>query len=887
VLGGLFYGLWPRRIEFVVILAAGVTFGAYKIIAPLGRGGMGEVYRARDSRLGREVALKILREDGAADPDRLRRFEQEARAASSLNHPNIVVVYEVGDATLPGESQVARYLAMELLEGAPLTALLSRERIPLKRFLDLAYQLADGLARAHESGIVHRDLKPSNVVVSSDWRVKILDFGLAKLKRTPGEDSSAAPTADETVTTPGAVLGTVGYMSPEQARGEPAAAPSDQFSLGCIFYEMLTGRRPFAGKSEAETLSAILRDDPSPIEEFNPNVPPPVRWLVERCLAKSPGDRFVSTRDLARDIQTFREHSSEAIARVLSAAPRVQRRRRFLRIAAFASVLLLGSAGALVVTNLLGSRPEPDFRRLTFRRGVVWRALFVPNSEAILYSASWEGAPTRSYLTLPESSGNDRSLDSEAQLPMAYSRDGSQVLVLLGRSRAAINARGTLAWWPALGGKPRPILQNAGWADWSDLSRRLAVVRDTGAERTLDVRTADGTLERSVFRTSGGISYVRFSPDGTRIAFIHHPSRYDDGGEVRIAETDRPVSRPLTPKFESCVGLDWNERSGDIWFTASRANPYSSTLWKVSPTGDLHPIHALPDFFALQDVSSSGNRCLLISISGGMGMFVRRGGGVPRDLTWLGSSGVTDISPDGKSLLFVDGGASEKSHGTWMRPIDGGVAVRLGDGLPGKFSPDGRFVVALTPQRSGPAQVVLIPVEAGATRQLTFSQADNSFPSFAGPDTVLFVRSEAGRSDIWKVGTDGAGARSLGAEGCDIPSASPAGFEFLCRCGDTKGALYVFPIEGGPGRKLYELPAGKTINYARWSGTGAQIFAVTRDLQRLTIDAASGRILSTESVELDAIGSDSLRYAAFSSDASIQAYSFERFSSGLYLVGGL
>jgi hypothetical protein len=220
--------------------------------------------------------------------------------------------------------------------------------------------------------------------------------------------------------------------------------------------------------------------------------------------------------------------------------------------------------------------------------------------------------------------------------------------------------------------------------------------------------------------------------------------------------------------------------------------------------------------------------------------------------------------------------------------VDGGDAVRLGTASLGKFSPDGRSIVALTPQLSGPQQLVLIPVGPGTTRQLTFSRASHSTPSFAGPDTILFVRSDAGRSEVWRMATDGTGARSLGAEGCDVPSASPSGLSFLCRGGETKGALYVFPLNGGTGRKLYELPPGKTINYARWNGSGEQVFAVTRDLRFLTIEASSGRVLASESVNLgEAVGSDSLIGAAFSADATIQAFSFDRFSSGLYLADGL
>ena len=401
-----------------MIFSAGQSFGVYTILGPLGRGGMGEVYRARDTRLGREVALKVIREDSADDPGRASRFEQEARAASSLNHPNIVVIYEIGDAPLPGRAHPLRYLAMELLEGKPLSSFLTGEPIPLRRALDWASQLADGLARAHESGIVHRDLKPSNILVTAEGRVKILDFGLAKLREPLDRDTESPTAAGEALTSPGTVVGTAGYMSPEQTRGEVAEAASDQFSLGCILYEMLTGRLAFQGSSPVETLSAILRDEPAPIEQINPNVPAPIRWIVERCLAKAAGDRYVSTRDLARDLQTFRDHSSAGVVRAMPAA-RKQRRRRFLGAAAAAALLVVGGIAAVLVTRTWKPAPEPEFRRLTFRPGVVWRALFVPNSDNILYTASWQGAPARTFLTIPESSGTDRSLESETHLPMA------------------------------------------------------------------------------------------------------------------------------------------------------------------------------------------------------------------------------------------------------------------------------------------------------------------------------------------------------------------------------------------------------------------------------------------------------------------------------------
>jgi len=292
-------------------LSAGSRLGPYEIVGPVGAGGMGEVYRARDSRLGREVAIKVLPSALGSDPERLKRFEREARSASSLNHPNIVTIYDIGS-----ENAVS-YIAMELVQGEPLRAALTDGALPVKRLLQIGAQIAEGLARAHAAGIVHRDLKPENVMVTEDGLVKILDFGLAKL--TQPEGSSGGTTMAPTVsggTEEGIILGTVGYMSPEQATGGAIDYRYDQFSFGSILYEMSTGRRPFQRASAPQTLAAIIQDEPEPIAAINPTIPAPLRWIVERCLSKSPRGRYASTEDLARELSTVRDHLSEATSAI-------------------------------------------------------------------------------------------------------------------------------------------------------------------------------------------------------------------------------------------------------------------------------------------------------------------------------------------------------------------------------------------------------------------------------------------------------------------------------------------------------------------------------------------------------------------------------------------
>jgi hypothetical protein len=870
-----------------MILSPGESFGAYTILGPLGRGGMGEVYRARDNRLGRDVALKILPDEGADDPERIRRFEQEARAASALNHPNIVVIYETGEATPAGRDRPVRFLAMELLEGEPLNAILMGGALPIRRTLDYACQIADGLSRAHESGIVHRDLKPSNIVVTRDGHLKILDFGLAKLRPFSAEDKTLEVTTDPTLTSPGTLLGTVGYMAPEQVRSEPATPASDQFGFGCILFEMLTGRRPFQRASPAETLSAILRDEPPPIEALNPKVPAPLRWIVERCLSKTPRDRYASTRDMARDLLKLKEASTEAGFRSsISVALNAPRQRRALRLAGAALLLfLLAAGGSFLLWQKLRTFPPPTFQRLTFRHGVVWRALFAPSAGSILFTASWDGQPTRTYMTLPETAGLDRLLEAEPLVPMAFSPDGSEVLVLLEAFRVPhLLISGTLARMPALGGKPRRILDQAGWADWSRSGKLLAVVRHANGERILELRDADGTQPRELFRTRGAISFVRFSPDDRSIAFAHHPEVTQSGGEVRIVGLDGKSARAVTPEIDSCWGLDWNARTGEIWFTGTQG--HRSFLWAVTAAGRRREVYTFPEQLVLQSIQPASNRCLLTSEQQRGVLIVRSAGGPARDLSWLSYTRVTDLSPDRKRLLFVEEGPTPRTSGAYVRSIDGGDAVKLSDWLPGRFSPDGNWVVGLTNEL--PRQLALFPVEAGASRLLATPGMEASDPSFLDADTILFVGTASGARRVWRIRTDGSGLSPVGAPDCDFPQPNPGRNALVCEGGPGNRAIFLYPMDGGPGRKLHELSGARRFWYARFNARGDQIFAVASDREFFTFDAQTGRVVAQEILPTpQQEGYSELIDAIFDADAATQAYSLNVYASHLYLASGL
>ncbi len=499
----------------------GSRLGPYEIRERLGAGGMGEVFRARDTRLDRDVALKILPDAFALDPERVRRFEGEARAASALNHPNIVVVYDVGSA------ESLSYIAMELVEGKTLREALFAGPFPLKRVFDVSGQIASGLARAHEVGIVHRDLKPENVMVGTDGLVKILDFGLAK--RMPFEGDAGS--GKTTLTMEGSVVGTVGYMSPEQAQGQPVDFRSDQFSFGSILYEMASGNRAFKGKSPVETLAAIINEEPEPIERLNPRVPAPLRWIVERCLAKEPAARYASTQDLAQELKTVRDHLTElsgTSAAVLAIAPP---RLRLVSLL-MAVTVLAGFAAVYFLGKRAGDRPFPEFQRLTYRHGTVVSARFAPDGRTIVFGAAWDGAPIRLFSTRTDGRESTRLELADADV-VAVSSAG-EIAMLLGRPWAPISPWvGTLARAPLAGGAPRELTEAVACADWSPDGKSLAIVRRVGKTHRLEF-----PIGKILYETKEYIETLRLSPGGDRIAFLVRSLRRfgRDGGPFRPAQ---------------------------------------------------------------------------------------------------------------------------------------------------------------------------------------------------------------------------------------------------------------------------------------------------------------------------------------------------------------
>ncbi|MFY9551836.1 MAG: protein kinase, partial [Thermoanaerobaculia bacterium] len=852
----------------------------YEILAPLGAGGMGEVYRARDERLKRDVAIKVLPAELAADPERRGRFEREARSASALSHPNILTVFDIGavDSTV--------YIAMEMVDGGTLKDLVASGPVPVRKLLELSTQIAEGLAAAHAAGIVHRDLKPANVMVSKNGYVKILDFGLAKLVTPEDKEVSALQTAAGDPTRPGMVMGTIGYMSPEQAAGRTVDFRSDQFSFGSILYEMATGKRAFERGTTAETMTAIIREEPDSVAQVNPKVPAPVRWILERCLAKDADDRFGTTKDLARDLASVRDHLSEAAVatttdQTAAAAKAVRSKRRvwpwLLGAAALAGVFLAGR-------NTAPTPGPPAFKQLTFRRGAVSSARFAPDGSTIIYGAAWDGRPFEIYTSRPESP-ESRPFGLSGADVLSISPSGEMALSLTRHYVSVFAKSGTLARMSVAGGvAPREVQEDVQWADWSPDGANLAIVREAGIQSRLEY-----PIGKPLYETVGWISHPRVSPAGDLIAFLDHPIRGDDGGLVAVVDRSGK-RRALSGTVASLQGLAWSPGGGEVWFTGALVGG-NRALYAVSLSGKTRLLARVAGPLTILDVSRRGSVLMTHDTERysceGLSPTDRK----ERDLGWLDWSVTIDVSPDGRTLLFTEAGeGAGAGYSTYVRTMDGSPAVRLGEGTAAGLSPDARSVIAIVKIPDDP-QIAIYPTGAGQPQLLARDglKVQNAYWMPDGKRILMAASESGGQVRLYLR---------------DVPvgkpkAISPPGYQLLSRTISADGKrvavrgpdqrLYFYPIEGGeptpiPGLTGEDTPVG-------WTADGRSLYAYRRSelpVKVYRVDAATGkRELWKELAPEDAAGVTQISRVCPTPDGTAYAYSYSRTLSDLYLVEGL
>ena len=795
-------------------LTAGTVLGQYQIRSSVGAGGMGEVYRAHDTRLDREVAIKVLPESLTSDPDRLRRFEQEARAAAALNHPNILAVYQM--ATHEGVS----YMVTELLEGETLRERLRRGPMPLRKAVDYAVQIAHGLAAAHDKGIVHRDLKPDNLFVTKDGRVKILDFGLAKVG--PPKDSSGLEATEVRETEPGIVMGTVGYMSPEQVRGKTSDHRSDIFSFGTILYEMVTGKHTFRKPTSAETMTAILKEEPPAISQIAPTSLPGLERVVHRCLEKNPEQRFQSASDLAFALEAL---SDSAITTSTGGHARLGEptSRRGIVIAGVTLVVLLGVAMLGYLWMRPGAAPKlSNYVQLT-HDGQAKRLVGTEGSRLYLFLL---GSDSRGMAEMSTSGGETRKLPPlpfANMFPLSVSLDGSKLLVVDGHG---VPNTGPLWSVPILGGSPRRLGDTEGVdATWSPDGKLLAYCN--GGD--VSVAKSDGTESRKLvtMKSPAVITSPAWSPDATHLRFDVQDRPELPSATWEVAVDGTGLHRLLlgwnSPPNSECCGR-WTadgkyfvfSSRGQIWALPQKAGFLHSESKPIQLTSSPMPLSPpIP--------STDGKKLFVVgrTIRGELTRYDLKSG---RFESFLGgiSAEYVSFSKDGQWAAYV----SFPEGTLWRSKMDGTERLQLtyppSYVLMPRWSPDGKTIVFFNVDANKPSKIYEVSRDGGSPRQLMPDDSSSQLDPNWSPDGSKIVfggNSNDATATIRILDLNTHQIATLpGSQGLFSPRWSRDGRYIPAVSGDSK-RLLLFDFQT---QKWTELAKG-SVGWLEWSKDGQHI----------------------------------------------------------------
>ena len=804
---------------------AGQQLGPYRLDAQIGAGGMGAVYRAWDTRLARTIAIKILhaKTGSFAKADEAARLAAEARAAATIDHPAIVAVHDVGVS----DDGIA-YVAMELVDGESLRSVIDRGPMPIDRVRELAIELAEGLAAAHARGVIHRDLKPENLVVARG-KLRILDFGLAKLVDAGTLEA----------TEPGTIQGTVGYMAPEQARGEPADARADLFSAGAIIYELATGKRAFPGATHADRLTSILRDTP-PLDALGA-----LGSIVGRCLAKEPRERFHSAADLAWVLR--------APAPVVVQPARVSRR----AILAGAGATLLAGAGGFLFGRTRRAAPatHPAFSQLTYRTGRVYTARFTHDGNRVAFGAAWDGEPLHGYVADLRGGGTS-ALDVAGDV-LALSPRGELAASFGRRFTDHQSATGTLAVLPLAGGAPRTLAEDVQDADYA-ADGRLAIIHRVGDVFRLELPV--GTV---VVETPRWITHARVSPDGSTIAYLEHPHVNDDAGALMIVDVASRKTRVLSADWESLAGLAWDPSGRSLWFTAARASAHNE-VYTIALDGLPRAVAQATGRLRMHDVAA--DRRAIVSVDAWR--LRTMVGDRDRSLTDL--SYVSDISADGMQLVVAELGNPIDTTGAFLVPVDGGTPLRLGDGFPLAISPSGQRVATNVGERlvvysttSGEYPTVTTPGHVVACRWI---------------DEAMLVAVAGGK--LWRLAV-GAAPVAL-AEKARAPIAiDPA----RKRCAfAVNGELTVIDLATGASR-VVPVAAGTRVACGWVAEPDAIVLQTpTIPIELTRVDPVTGATTPHAVIQPPPIGVKAIDSVVVHADGKRIAYSYGQELSNLYLL---